>query len=110
MKLVVSPTTAFKSEIACPDFVGIVANSAVTEARLPFSSRNNAELSCSAATTTERFLIVEKMSLLWSPRMEKRLRHFDDGCRGCLRLGRGGSQPRVDEGTECADTARLGGL
>lgn len=43
---------------------------AVAAAKLPLSARSSAELSWSALTTTDRFLMVENMSSLWSPSAE----------------------------------------
>jgi hypothetical protein len=53
------------------DLVGVVGQQTVTDARFWLSCRIRVVLSRSAETRIDRFLTVEKMSVLLSPRTEK---------------------------------------
>ena len=109
-KLVRSPTTVLRSLTALPTSFGSSASSAVTAARLRFSCRSRPVLSCSADTSTDRFLMVEKMSLLWSPSAENACDSLIDGVADVGALAAQIVGGGVDERAQGADTARLGGL
>ncbi len=63
-KVCTSPTTALRSRTAVATSLGSSASRPVTDARFWLSCRIRFVLSCSADTRIDRFLIVEKMSVL----------------------------------------------